>query len=228
MIVNQINPEQLMVSTISTSPNGNHLLLHPLLTPNIDNNNNNNNNKEGEEYQDSEISQFMNNWNGQSILAPFPLRLHAPFIDLTSPIQSAHTSSPFNMNTMQSVITSTPININRMHHGISQRIHSSNFDKTKGNFINHLNEEYESQLQQLRQRRCKRERTSITNRIYHINPDLSSKERYEKKQEILGIILNIFGWKQLMKHYKHILMVIYWNYVKEDILYLVHIKYMVH
>ena len=60
------------------------------------------------------------------------------------------------------------------------RVQSSNLDRTKGNIIHKLNAEYEHQLELQYERRRRRLRTNISNRIYHIEPQWTEIQRSEK------------------------------------------------
>eukprot|EP01083_Nonionella_stella_P083109 229653_1 len=109
----------------------------------------------------SAIQQFSSNFNGQPMLTPSTLKFPS-FVDLQPTIKDAN---------------------NNMIH-FAPRIHSSHFDRRKGDFINTLHQQYEAELQVFRTRRNQRLRCEVHNRIYHVDPDMTPKERYKKTDHV--------------------------------------------
>ena len=118
-----------------------------------------------------------------------PLQLHSSLNRNKQNIWESNTLSPKAPNTIINFDGNIMNgNVNTIHTNSSIqpvpfpspfRVQSSNLDRTKGNIIHKLNEEYEHQLQLQYQRRRRRLRSNISNRIYHIEPDWTEIKRSE-------------------------------------------------
>ena len=115
--------------------------------------------------------QQISNLNQSQILPPFSFQF-PPFETLNNlqSIKDGEATSNNNKSIVLPPISSL----------IPPRIQSSNHHRTKGNLISCLNERYEKELDVLRTRCDRRHRVRVHNRIYHIEPDLSEQQRYEK------------------------------------------------